>query len=113
MSSTITQIVEIRNSEDERFARLLELLSEHDEQGKVLVFVNSQDKCTSLFQQLLNYGYPNQPLHGDMQQVRLPVPTLAAVSVLSHHCMFPAQQHALPPPDLVVTLADGPRKHDQ
>ena len=72
VSSTIKQIVEIRNSEEERFARLLELLGEYQDSGKVLIFVNSQEKCSTLFQQLLNYGYPNQPLHGDMQQVRCP-----------------------------------------
>lgn len=71
VSSTIKQIVEIRADEDERFARLLEILGEHGgEDTKVLVFVNSQEKASTLFQQLLNYGYPNQMLHGDMQQVR-------------------------------------------
>lgn len=74
VSSTIKQIVEIRADEDERFARLLEILGQHVEDTKVLVFVNSQEKASSLFQQLLNYGYPNQMLHGDMQQVRTPTP---------------------------------------
>jgi ATP-dependent RNA helicase DDX46/PRP5 len=70
VSSTIKQIVELRSSDDERFARLLEVLGEYGDSGKILVFVNSQDKCSTLFQQLLNYGYPNQMLHGDMQQAR-------------------------------------------
>jgi hypothetical protein len=69
VSSSITQVIELRNCEEERFARLLELLGQYTEQGKILVFVNSQEKCSTLFQQLLNYGYLNQPLHGDMQQV--------------------------------------------
>lgn len=71
VSSTIKQIVEIRGDDDERFARLLEILGQHADETKVLVFVNSQDKASSLFQQLLTYGYPNQMLHGDMQQVLL------------------------------------------
>jgi superfamily II DNA/RNA helicase len=76
VSPSITQIIEMRNSEDERFARLLEILGQYNEEGKkTLVFVNSQEKCSSLFQQLLNYGYPNQMLHGDMQQVCLIVPS--------------------------------------
>lgn len=71
VSQTITQSVEIRNSEEERFERLLQLLSEHDEaDGKMLIFVNSQDKCSKLYQDLLTYGYANLMLHGDMPQVR-------------------------------------------
>lgn len=71
--SNIKQIVELRSSDDERFARLLEILGELatvEDPGKTLIFVNSQEKCSNLFQQLLNYGYANQMLHGDMQQVR-------------------------------------------
>ena len=71
VSPSITQVIEVRNTDEERFARLLEILADHGEEGKVLVFVNSQEKCSALFQQLLNYGYPNQMLHGDMQQVRV------------------------------------------
>jgi ATP-dependent RNA helicase DDX46/PRP5 len=71
VGSTITQIIEIRDTDDERFARLLEILGQWGEAGKILVFVNSQDKASELFQKLLNYGHPNMMLHGDMQQVRL------------------------------------------
>lgn len=52
VNSDITQVVEIR-PEGERFLRLLELLGEWYEAGKVLVFVQSQDKCDSLFRDLL------------------------------------------------------------
>ena len=74
VSASIRQVIELRASDDERFARLLELLGETAgaaDPGKTLVFVNSQDKCSTLFQQLLNYGYANQMLHGGMQQVCL------------------------------------------
>ena len=46
------QIVELRPEAD-RFLRLLELLGEWYEAGKVLVFVQSQDKCDNLFRDLL------------------------------------------------------------
>jgi hypothetical protein len=68
VSSSIKQVVEIRDTDDERFARLLEILGQFSEQGKILVFVNSQEKCSNLFQQLFNYGHPNLMIHGDMQQ---------------------------------------------
>jgi ATP-dependent RNA helicase DDX46/PRP5 len=55
VNSDITQIVEIR-PESERFLRLLELLGEWYEAGKVLVFVHSQDKCDTLFRDLLKVG---------------------------------------------------------
>ncbi|EOA33004.1 hypothetical protein CARUB_v10016334mg, partial [Capsella rubella] len=48
VNKDITQLVEIRQ-ESERFARLLELLGEWYERGKVLVFVRSQDKSISDF----------------------------------------------------------------
>ena len=52
VNKDITQYVEIRQPED-RFMRLLELLGEWTEQGKVLVFVNSQEQCDKLFRDLL------------------------------------------------------------
>lgn len=63
----ITQYVEIREPE-ERFLRLLELLGEWYERGKLLVFVASQDKCDSLFRDLLKAGYPCLSLHGGKDQ---------------------------------------------
>lgn len=72
VSTSIKQVIELRANDEERFARLLEILGElatAEDPGKTLIFVNSQEKCSNLFQQLLNYGYANQMLHGDMQQV--------------------------------------------
>lgn len=48
MNSDITQYVELR-PEDERFLRLLEVLGEFYEQGKILIFVDKQEKCDNLF----------------------------------------------------------------
>mmetsp|Transcript_27558 Transcript_27558/g.38040 ORF Transcript_27558/g.38040 Transcript_27558/m.38040 type:complete len:531 (-) Transcript_27558:118-1710(-) len=63
----IDQRVEIRRDED-HFLRLLELLGEWYEQGKVLVFVHSQDKCDTIFRDLLKSGYPCLSLHGGKEQ---------------------------------------------
>lgn len=48
VNSDITQYVELR-PEDERFLRLLEVLGEFYEQGKILIFVDKQEKCDNLF----------------------------------------------------------------
>lgn len=67
VNSDITQIIEIRPEED-RFLRLLQLLGEWYEKGKLLVFVSSQDRCDGLFRDLLKAGYPCLSLHGGKDQ---------------------------------------------
>lgn len=67
VNKDITQLVEVR-PESDRFLRLLELLGEWYEKGKILVFVHSQDKCDSLFRELLKHGYPCLSLHGAKDQ---------------------------------------------
>lgn len=67
VNKDITQTVEVRPG-SERFLRLLELLGEWFEKGKVLVFVHSQDKCDSLFKDLVKSGYPCLSLHGAKEQ---------------------------------------------
>ena len=51
VNADITQYVEVREPDD-RFLRLLEILGEWYERGKVLVFVASQDGCDNLFRDL-------------------------------------------------------------
>lgn len=63
----IAQLVEVR-PESERFLRLLELLGEWYEKGKILVFVHTQEKCDALFRDLLKHGYPCLSLHGAKDQ---------------------------------------------
>ncbi|KAM3337501.1 DEAD-box ATP-dependent RNA helicase 42 [Capsicum galapagoense] len=63
----ITQLVEVR-PESDRFLRLLELLGEWFEKGKILIFVHTQDKCDSLFRELLKHGYGCLSLHGAKDQ---------------------------------------------
>ena len=60
VNSDISQSVEIRPVED-RFLRLLEILGEWYEKGKVLVFVSSQDQCDNLFRDLLKVSPFPQP----------------------------------------------------
>ncbi|XP_019100888.1 PREDICTED: DEAD-box ATP-dependent RNA helicase 45-like [Camelina sativa] len=68
VNKDITQLVEIR-PESERFRRLLELLGEWYEKGKILVFVRSQDKCDVLYNDLMTkYGYACLSLHGGKDQ---------------------------------------------
>ena len=52
VNKDITQLIEIR-PETDRFLRLLEILGEFYEAGKILIFVASQDLCDNLFRDLL------------------------------------------------------------
>ena len=57
VNKDITQLIEIRPEAD-RFLRLLEILGEFYENGKILIFVASQDLCDNLFRDLLKVGCP-------------------------------------------------------
>ncbi|KAF4347189.1 hypothetical protein G4B88_013154 [Cannabis sativa] len=67
VNKDISQLIEMR-PENERFLRLLELLGEWYERGKILIFVCSQEKCDALFRDLLKHGYPCLSLHGAKDQ---------------------------------------------
>lgn len=67
VNKDITQLVEVR-PESDRFLRLLEILGEWCEKGKILIFVHSQEKCDALFKDLLRAGYPCLSLHGAKDQ---------------------------------------------
>lgn len=62
-SGDITQYVEVRDESD-KFMRLLQLLGLWYEKGNVLVFVNTQQACDQVFQDLMKAGYPALSLHG-------------------------------------------------
>ncbi|KAI3836818.1 hypothetical protein MKW98_005151 [Papaver atlanticum] len=64
----ISQLVEVR-PESERFLRLLELLGEWYEKGKILIFVQSQATCDSLLKNLFSHGYACLSLHGAKDQM--------------------------------------------
>lgn len=58
VNQDIDQRVEVREAGD-RFLRLLEILGDYSGKGKVLVFVNSQEKCDQLFRDLLGVRFPS------------------------------------------------------
>lgn len=67
-SDSITQFAELVEEED-KFFRLLQLLGEHaDDDKKVIVFVDTQVKADSLFEQLTRCGYVSLSLHGGKEQ---------------------------------------------
>ncbi|CAH0473298.1 unnamed protein product [Peronospora belbahrii] len=67
-SGDITQYVEVRE-EDDKFMRLLQLLGLWYEKGNILIFVNKQQACDQIFQDLMKAGYPALSLHGGKDQV--------------------------------------------
>jgi ATP-dependent RNA helicase DDX46/PRP5 len=68
VNKDITQYIEVHEDE-EKFMRLLQLLGLLNERGSVLIFVDKQDKCDQLFQDLLKSGYPCLSLHGGKDQL--------------------------------------------
>lgn len=68
VNSDITQLVEV-HEEAQKYLRLLQLLGVWYEKGNVLIFVDSQDKCDSLFKDLLTAGYACVSLHGGKEQI--------------------------------------------
>ncbi len=49
--------------------RLLQLLGFWYEKGNVLIFVDTQEKCDSLYTDLLRFSYPCVSLHGGKDQL--------------------------------------------
>lgn len=68
VNKDITQYIEV-HEEEEKFMRLLQLLGLLYERGSVLIFVDKQEKCDQLFQDLLKSGYPCLSLHGGKDQL--------------------------------------------
>jgi len=67
-SDSVKQFGEVLEEED-KFLRLLQLLGEYaDDEKKVIVFVDTQSRCDSVFEQLIRCGYPSLSLHGGKEQ---------------------------------------------
>ncbi|GMH74896.1 hypothetical protein TL16_g06589 [Triparma laevis f. inornata] len=66
-SDTIEQFAEVM-VESAKFHRLLQLLGEWIERGKVLVFVDTQQKADQIYEQLTKNGYTALSLHGGKEQ---------------------------------------------
>lgn len=69
-SADITQLVELRSTEQEKFLRLLQLLGEwYARGGCVLVFCDSQVHVDALYTELERAGYPSLTLHAGKDQL--------------------------------------------
>lgn len=67
-SDSVEQHGEVVEEED-KFLRLLQLLGEYaDENRKVIVFVDTQSRADTIFEQLIRCGYPSLSLHGGKEQ---------------------------------------------
>lgn len=66
-SDTIEQFAEVV-PEMNKFRRLLQLLGLWVDRGKIIVFVDTQTKCDSLYQELVRSGYACLSLHGGKEQ---------------------------------------------
>jgi ATP-dependent RNA helicase DDX46/PRP5 len=66
----VEQRIELFDREEEKFRRLLEILREwYQEEGrKIIIFVENQRTCSTLFQELLGADYPCCLLHGGIDQ---------------------------------------------
>lgn len=67
-SDSVKQHGEVVEEED-KFLRLLQLLGEHvEDDKKVIIFVDTQARADSVFEQLIRCGYPSLSLHGGKEQ---------------------------------------------
>ncbi|KAF4378468.1 hypothetical protein G4B88_027528 [Cannabis sativa] len=67
VNKDILQLVEVRH-EHEKFSRLLEILGEWEKKGKIIIFVNSREKCDALLGDLLKLSYHCLSLYGAKNQ---------------------------------------------
>lgn len=67
-SDSVKQYGEVIEEED-KFLRLLQLLGEYvEDEKKVIIFVDTQTRADSVFEQLIRCGYPSLSLHGGKEQ---------------------------------------------
>ena len=90
VNKDITQLIEIRPEAD-RFLRLLEILGEFYENGKILIFVASQDLCDNLFRDLLKVRSSRSSMEALPGNKPVPRPGHLQQSVLHAHtpCLVP------------------------
>ena len=67
VNQEIEQLVEVRDEVD-KWPRLLQVLGLWQDKGSILVFVETQQKCDSLFHDLMRAGYYALSLHGGKDQ---------------------------------------------
>lgn len=64
--SSVEQHVEVLESEDEKFLKLMALLGEWYDKGSILIFVEERNEADDLFKELFKVGYKALVLHGGM-----------------------------------------------
>lgn len=67
VSSEVRQFVEIIKEED-KYIRLLQIISKYQDKGQALVFTNSRNKTEEVFGKLNKDGYKSSILHAGMSQ---------------------------------------------
>ncbi|KAL9053456.1 MAG: hypothetical protein Q9162_004759 [Coniocarpon cinnabarinum] len=70
VGSEITQLVEVKSTDSEKFQRLMQLLGEvhNDDDARSLVFVDRQDSAEKLASAIMRKGYPCNAIHGQKDQ---------------------------------------------
>lgn len=68
-SKNVRQFVEIRKDKKEKFYRLLQILGQWQNIGRILIFVDRQSECGVLYKDLTNAGYDVLVQHGGMDQL--------------------------------------------
>lgn len=68
VSDTVNQIIEIVDTE-QKFRRLVDIISQWYEKGSILVFVDKQDSADDLFMKILKTGYLCVSLHSGKEQI--------------------------------------------
>lgn len=72
INKNIKQNFEFVKDEDEKFNKLLNILGNRystDTKNKILIFVETQNKCDEMVKKLLKRGYPVMSIHGGKEQV--------------------------------------------
>merc|ERR1719446_1727690 len=67
VSNMIAQHVEVLST-DAKMGRLCQIIRHHQDEGQILVFVDTQAACDNLFQDLIKASLPCTTLHGGMGQ---------------------------------------------
>lgn len=67
-SSDVTQIIHIL-TEEQKFAKLTEILAQWYETGNIIIFVDKQESVELMFRHLAMAGYPALAVHGGMDQI--------------------------------------------
>lgn len=68
VSPDIEQHIELFETDDEKFLRLLQLLGEHVAKGNILIFCDTQSKCDDIYMRLERNGYSALSLHAGKDQ---------------------------------------------